>query len=101
MDQNSQQIVEATGVHSKSMDLIDSLTSAALAVGQGMPEGYEIDGDPLFGARLALAAYIATLEQVVAREATAKGVTPEQLGVSYGLTAPVTVLLMPQSSELQ
>lgn len=81
MDESTENLIENTGIHPKSMGLIDDLCLSALNLGKSRET---FDGDPLFPDKLSLAAYVAALEGAVASAAQQLGMTPKQLGVELG-----------------
>jgi hypothetical protein len=81
MDDSTDNLIENTGIHPKTMGLIDDLCLAALNLGKSRDN---FDGDPLFADKLSLAAYISALESAVKSAADQLGMTPKQLGVEVG-----------------
>jgi hypothetical protein len=81
MDESTEDLIENTGIHPKSMGLIDDLCVSALKLGKTKET---FDGDPLFADKLSLAAYVAALEGAVKNASEQLGVTPKQLGVELG-----------------
>lgn len=90
MDESTENLIENTGIHPKSMGLIDDLCVSALKLGKSRDS---FDGDPLFPDKLSLAAYIAALEVAVSSAAQQLGMTPKQLGVELGAASVPLQLL--------
>lgn len=90
MDESTDNLIENTGIHPKSMGLIDDLCVAALKLGK---DRTTFDGDPLFADKLSLAAYVAALETAVRSAADQLGMTTKQLGVEVGASSVPLQLL--------
>jgi hypothetical protein len=82
MDDSTDNLMENTGIHPQTMQLIDGLCIAALNLGKTETT---FNGDPLFNDKLSLCVYIAALEQAVMAAAQQLGMTPAQLGVDVGV----------------